>query len=126
MMTNRKKVIENYIKAYNEFDIDKMVEDFDENIVFENIQGGETNMSLKGLSAFKDQAEQAKSYFTTRKQTIRSFKHEDNQTEIEINYSATLAIDFPNGFKPGQELILKGKSIFTFQGNKVIKLTDIS
>jgi hypothetical protein len=125
-MTTREKAIQNYIDGYNQFDIGKMVSDFDEAIIFENIQGGETNMSLAGLTSFKQQAEQAKTYFSSRTQTITSFKHLENETEIEINYFAILGMDFPNGLKKGQELNLKGKSIFEFSGDKISKLTDIS
>lgn len=125
-MTTREKAIQNYIDGYNQFDIDKMVSDFDEAIIFENIQGGETNMSLTGLTSFKQQAEQAKTYFSSRTQSIASFKHLENETEIEINYFAILGMDFPNGLKKGQELNLKGKSIFKFSGDKISKLTDIS
>ena len=71
------------------------------------------------------QADQATKHFSTRKQTITSFKHSDSETEIEINYYAVLAMDFPNGLKSGQELNLIGKSIFKFLDNKIIKITDI-
>lgn len=125
-MTNREKIIQNYIDGYNQFNIAKMVADFDDNIVFENIKSGETNMSLTGLTAFSEQAGQAKSYFTIRRQTIKSFTHLANETEIEIDYYAILGIDFPNGLKSGQELNLKGKSVFTFSGDRIIKLIDIS
>src|SRR5215831_7052786 len=99
----REKIIQNYIDAYNQYDSDKMLIDFGDEIVFENIQSGETTMTLTGLSALKKQAEQTKKYFSTRKQTIRSFKHSDNKTEIEIEYSAVAAMDFPNGLKKGQQ-----------------------
>jgi hypothetical protein len=125
-MTDREKMIENYIEGYNQFDIYKMVADFEYHIIFKNIQNDETNMSLIGLEEFKQQAEQAKTYFTTRAMTIKSFKHLDNETETEIDYYAILAIDLPNGLKKGQELNLKGKSIFKFLGNKISELTDIS
>ena len=125
-MTERESIIKNYVDGYNTFDVDKMVVDFDENVVFENIQNGETNMSLSGLTEFRQQAEQAKNYFTKRTQTIKSFSHLDNVTEIEIDYYAILGMDFPNGLKSKQELNLKGKSIFKFFGDKIIKLTDIS
>ena len=125
-MTNREKTINNYIEGYNQFNIDKMFTDFDENLVFENIQNGEINMSLNGIIALKEQAEKAKMYFTERTQTVKSFKHIDNCCEIEINYKAILAMDFPNGLKKGQELILNGKSIFEFEKDKIIRLTDIS
>ncbi|MEJ7671971.1 MAG: nuclear transport factor 2 family protein [Chitinophagaceae bacterium] len=117
-MTDREKIIKNYIDSYNRFDIDEMVIDFDDNIIFENIQNGVTNMSLIGLAAFRQQAEQAITYFTARTQTIKSFKHFDNRTEIEIDYNAVLGMDFPNGMKKGQELDLSGKSIFRIQGRE--------
>ena len=79
-------IIKNYIDSYNSFEIANMVADFDENIVFENIQNGETNMS---------------------------FNHTDNRCEIEIYYK-------------GKEINLTGKSIFEFDGDKIIRLTDIS
>lgn len=125
-MTNRETIIKNYIKAYNEFNIDNMIVDFAENITFENIQNGEINMSLKGITAFKQQAEQAEAYFLARTQIVKSLNHIDNRTEIEIDYQAILAMDFPDGLKKGQELNLSGKSIFEFDDNKIIKLTDIS
>jgi hypothetical protein len=125
-MNDREKIIKKYIDGYNKFDIDKMVADFDDDIVFENIQNGEKNMSLTGLTAFRQQAEKATTYFTERTQTIKSFKHFDNSIEIEIDYNAVLAMDFPSGLKKGQELNLSGKSIFVFAGDRIIKLTDIS
>jgi hypothetical protein len=125
-MKNREKIIQNYIDGYNERDVEKMVEDFDTAIVFENISNGEVNMSMAGLELFKQQAEQAKNYFSSRAQTIRSFTHRDDETEVEIDYKAVLAMDFPNGLKKGDELNLQGKSMFQFSGEKIIKLTDIS
>jgi len=125
-MTDREDIIKDYIDGYNQFDIEKMVAALDDNIIFENIQNNEINLSLNGLTEFKLQAETAKTYFTKRTQTIKSFRHFDNTTEIEIDYFAVLAIDFPNGLTKGQELKLSGKSVFEFSGNKIIKLTDIS
>lgn len=122
----RESIIQNYIDGYNEFDIEKMVRDLDDEIVFQNIQNKEVNMTLKGIKAFKQQAEQAKSYFEKRQQKITSTKYIDDKTEIEIEYSAVLGMDFPNGLKKGQQLELKGKSIFGFKDNKIFELTDIS
>ena len=125
-MMYREKIIQNYIDGYNSFAINKMVADFDDNIKFENIQNGQINFSLEGLEAFRQQAESAKSYFTTRQQIIKSIKHLDNKTEIEVDYNAVLAMDLPNGMKRGQELKLTGKSVFEFAEKKITKLTDIS
>lgn len=125
-MTEREDIIRNYVAGYNEFDLNKMVRDLDGNIVFENISSGDINVRLLGLSSFMDQAEQAATVFTERKQTITSFTHHDEHTEVELDYYAVPAVDLPGGFKAGEELRLQGRSIFTFSGNKIVQLTDIS
>jgi hypothetical protein len=119
-------IIQNYIAGYNSFDIDKMARDLDPSIKFENISGGQSNMILTGLADFRRHAEQAKNLFSRRTQSILSFNHKDNCTEVEIDYNAVLAADFPNGLKGGDEINLKGKSIFKFKENRVIELTGIS
>ena len=122
----RKKIIKEYINAYNNFDIEKMLTHLDEHIKFENISNGVTNMTLTDLNSFRKQAEQAKKLFTTRKQTIKSWTHQDNLIEIEIEYNAVLAIDLSSGLKKGDNINLEGKSIFKFSGLKIIELIDIS
>ncbi|RFS15118.1 nuclear transport factor 2 family protein [Emticicia sp. C21] len=125
-MQQQEQLIQHYIKSYNNFDVEGMLRDLDENVQFENISGGEVNMSIQGLSAFRDQAEKAKAFFSDRQQLIKSFQHKHNQTEIEIDYHVILAIDLPNGLKKGDALDLKGKSVFTFNNLKIIAITDIS
>ncbi|HXS57927.1 MAG TPA: nuclear transport factor 2 family protein [Hanamia sp.] len=125
-MIAREKIVNNYIDAYNNFDIERMCANLDENIKFENISNGVSNMALQGLTSFKKQAEQAKNLFIARTQTIISWTHQENLTEIEIEYNAVLAIDLPNGLKKGENLNLRGKSIFKFSGGKIIELIDIS
>jgi len=125
-MIERERIIKNYVEGYNQFDIEKMTTDFINDIVFENIQNGEVNMTLTGIGEFREQAEKAKAYFSIRLQTITAFHHFESKTEIEIDYYAVLAMDFPNGMKTGDELNLKGKSIFEFSDDKILKLSDIS
>lgn len=125
-MEQREQVIKQYIEAYNSFDVEGMLKDLDENIHFENISGGEVNLSITGVSAFKEQAEKAKAFFTSRKQTITAFRHEAKQTEIDIDYHAVLAIDFSDALKKGDALNLKGKSVFNFLDSKISAITDIS
>lgn len=125
-MDKREKIISAYVEAYNNFDVFKMIANFSDKIIFINIQNTETSMTLNGIEEFKTQAELAKSYFSKRHQIIKSFKHEGDKSEIEIEYYGVLAIDFPNGLKKGQEIQLKGKSIFEFKEDKIIKLIDES
>ncbi|WP_194774522.1 nuclear transport factor 2 family protein [Pararhodonellum marinum] len=125
-MKDRENIIENYIAGYNNFDVSKMVTDFANDMVFQNIQSGTVTMTIEGIEAFKAQAETAKGFFSERKQTIKSFRHEGEKTEIDIDYFGVLATDLPNGMKKGQEIKLSGKSVFEFKDNNISKLTDIS
>lgn len=125
-MIEREKMIRNYIDGYNQFDIEKMLLDFDDEIEFENIENGVCNLKLSGVTEFKDQAEKAAGLFASRRQTPLTFHHRNSETETQIDYQAVLAIDFPNGMKKGAELKMQGKSIFRFSGNRIIGLTDIS
>jgi hypothetical protein len=61
-MKSREEIINNYIDGYNHFDVDKMVINFANTILFENSSNGAINMSLSGLTAFKNQAELAINY----------------------------------------------------------------
>ncbi|AQX09617.1 nuclear transport factor 2 family protein [Elizabethkingia ursingii] len=125
-MSRKEHIIRSYINAYNQFDIPGMVANLHDNIIFKNIQDGETNLLLQGKKEFRQQAELAKTYFTERQQNITSVKHSEDQTEIEIDYFAVLAADMPNGLKKGNALKLTGKSIFRFSDDRIIELTDIS
>ncbi len=126
MNTKRERIIQNYIDGYNEFDVKKMTRDFSDKIVFQNIQNEKVNMTLNGKEDFEQQAEQAKFYFNSRQQKVTEITHNKDRTEIELNYSAVLATDFPNGLKKGEKLELTGKSIFKFLNEKIIEITDIS
>jgi len=66
----RKRIIENYVRSYNQFDIDGMIQYLHGNVVFENILGGKINLTTRGINAFREQALTAKEYFAQRKQTI--------------------------------------------------------
>jgi len=126
MKEQQKQIIESYVKSYNDFDIDGMVKNLSENVVFENISNGKVNLRTEGLREFIKQAESAKHYFKQREQTVKSWEFSDSKVSIAINYEAILAIDLPNGLKTGDTLKLKGKSEFQFENGKISSIADKS
>lgn len=122
----QKQIVENYVKAYNSFNVSGMLVDLDENIVFENISNGKIDIKIEGLDNFKKQSESATHYFSQRKQTIEDWEFNESIVTILISYEAILAIDLPNGLKCGDFLNLKGKSIFEFIEGKIVKIKDES
>lgn len=127
VLNDRTTKVFNYLEAYNQMDVENMIADFADYIIFQNVMNGEKTMELLGIDAFKKQAIEALSYFSERHQSIESITHTHSSTEIVINYRANAAMDFPNGLKKGDEINLRGKSIFEFSADgKISRLTDIS
>lgn len=121
----REQLIQAYIDAYNNFDIEGMMAGLKNSMEFKNITGGVVDLHLQGLEAFKQQAIQAVAFFNQRQQTVTAYKHEPAQTEVTIDYQAIVAADLPNGLKQGDLLQLSGTSVFTFDGGKISGITDI-
>ncbi len=121
----RKKAVENYVKSYNDFDVENMLKDLDENVVFRNIADGTVNLTTEGIAEFREQAERAVNLFSQREQKITRLKFSENEVEAEISYSGIIAIDLPGGLKSGGKIELDGKSIFRFAADKIVEIEDI-
>ena len=123
----KKRIIENYVAAYNDFDVENRLRDIDERMVFRNIGDGTVNMQTNGIAEFRKQAESAKELFSRREQKIKNLKFGEAEAEAEISYRGTLAADLPEGLKAGSEIALDGKSVFHFTADdKIIGIDDIS
>ncbi|GAB3303376.1 nuclear transport factor 2 family protein [Hymenobacter tenuis] len=121
-----KKLVTDYIEAYNRFDVTGMLAPLHEDMVFRNISGGEVNLTTTGKESFRQQAEQAKQYFLQREQRITDWQVADNRVEVLIDYTGVAAVEFPNGLKPGDTLHLQGKSVFQFADGLILSIDDIS
>jgi ketosteroid isomerase-like protein len=124
--TTPKQIVLAYIEAYNRFDVDGMVADLHDEVVFRNIANSEVNLTTTGKESFRQQAEQAKQYFSEREQRVTDWQVADNRVEILIDYTAVAAIEFPNGLKSGDALQMQGKSVFQLEGGKILSIEDIS
>ncbi|WP_440946042.1 hypothetical protein ACSAZL_18495 [Methanosarcina sp. T3] len=68
------RIIENYIDAYNNLYIGKMILDMHHGIKFENVSNGEIDLTTNGIADFRNQAEKAKTLFKERKQKTTDIK----------------------------------------------------
>jgi ketosteroid isomerase-like protein len=121
-----KDSIYRYIEAYNNFDIDTMMEVLAKDIRFENIAGGEVNAKTSGKAEFEILARQSARLFASRKQTVKKIKIEGDRAFVEIEFEGVLAQDFPNGLKAGETLALKGTSEFGFTNGFISSIVDKS
>ena len=121
-----KGIIDEYIKAYNKFDLDGMMKNLSIDIVFKNITNGETTLELNGKYAFKSQVEQAFNLFKNREMKIIDQKFGDDTVENTVDFKGVLDLDIPDGPKKYDLIKLQSKSIFQFKDGKIILIEDIT
>jgi ketosteroid isomerase-like protein len=124
-------VIRQYIAAYNAQDVPGMVALLHELVVFENVSNtgspDRTGITAtQGRDAFEALARQSLGVFRVRQQTIRSMTLGDRTAAVEIEFTAVLAVDLPNGPKTGETLQLRGVSVFGFTDGQIVRISDYS
>lgn len=123
---NLKMVVEEFIKYYNSFEIEKMLDLFTEDCIFENISNATGSIRTEGKQELRNIASQASKIFKKRQQTVTNWVLGKDKICIEIDYEGTLAADLPNGLKTGDTLKVKGVSIYEFENGKIKRLADFS
>lgn len=121
-----REIIEGFVGAYNRFDIEGMLLNVDPDVTFENMSGRRVDLHTDGIDELRRQAEDSRRCFVRRKQVVTCMKFNDDDVEVGINFSGTLAVDLPGGMKAGDRIELKGKTIFRFRGDRIVAITDIS
>lgn len=122
----QEKIIEDYVSAYNNFDIEGMLTNMHPDIQFSNIINGKTNLHTDGIKELRDQMLEANHYFKFREQKIISMIFRENEIEATIHFTGITAVDIPEGPKAGNTISLNGMSIFRFKNDKIIDIKDIS
>ena len=120
------QVIQEYIAAYNAFDVDDMLKLLSPKVHFENWSGTQLTNEASGIDEFSQLAHQAKAMFSEREQRITSIKHNADSVIVSIVYRGQLAVDIPDGPSGGTVLDLNGESEFVFKDRLISKIVDRS
>jgi hypothetical protein len=123
---SKRDLIEEYLSAYNAFDIDGMISTLHEDIEFRNISDGRETASASGADEFRQLAIQSKGIFRSRRQTIKKYELAGDRVSVDIAFEGMPAVDLPGGLKKGEKITLKGNSEFSFKNNKIYRITDVS
>ncbi|MCK9150683.1 nuclear transport factor 2 family protein [Methanobacterium alcaliphilum] len=121
-----KSIVESYFKAYNDFQVDKMVSYLHDNVEFRNVSQGHVTLSLSGKKSFTNQANHAVDLFEKREITLKEITFEDEVMDVKLNFMGILAVDIPEGPSKGEKVEMDGRSILKFKDEKIIYIEDIS
>lgn len=124
--TDRQQLIETYIAAYNAFDIDGMAAGLSPAVRFDNYEQGVKTHETAGVDAFRTLAQSSAAMFARREQTIVALEFDPDQVIATIAFAGTLAVDIPDGPRAGAEVAMQGRSIFTFDQQRIASIVDRS
>jgi ketosteroid isomerase-like protein len=119
-------LIEAYLDAYNRRDVEGMLMCLSDNVSFKNISAGEVTAEASGKQSFAEMARLGASAFETRHQKVTNAITVADTTLVEIDYSAVVATELPNGWRAGQKLAFSGSSAFRLEGEKIVSIVDES
>ncbi len=119
------EVVQAYLAAYNQRDVQALVECVADGVVFENVSNSAGVMRIEGRAAFAELAGQAAALFTARTLQIRTAVVAGDQVALEIDWTGVAATDF-GPFKAGISTSLRGASFFTLAGGKLVRIIDLS
>ncbi|WP_194164640.1 nuclear transport factor 2 family protein [Microvirga thermotolerans] len=115
-----------YVDAYDAKDVDGMLRCLTENVPFQNIASGAVNAETNGIDAFAELARMGAAAFRERRQEVKGCIAVGNRVTIEVDYSAVVGADLPNGWKAGQALRFAGASYFELEGGRIARIVDAS
>ena len=116
--------IVDYIAAYNALDIPGLLACLTDDVVFRNFSDGTLTATAQGKPEFEKLARAGAALFSARKQRVRKVSCTGSEIVVEIEFTATVAQDMPNGWRAGQRVDLTGCSIFETKNGKICALTD--
>ena len=119
-------LIERYVAAYNEFDVDGMLETLAPDVRFENWSGGQLTASSDGRDAFRVLAEQAKTVFAEREQRDTAPAPPGYPLVGAIAWRGLLPVAVPGGPPAGTRLALRGESEFVVRDGQLALVVDRS
>jgi len=120
-----KEIVQKYINAYNNFDIETMVSLMHNDCIYEGKTKGIQSFCIKGKHSFRQINMLSKNNYTFRKQVIEGFIESMNKVEVNLYFKAILAVDVSELGKKGEEIAFETKSVFEFKNGLIYKLTNL-
>lgn len=119
-------LVNEYLAHYNAFRTEELVNMFTDDCTFQNVTNSAGIVECKGKAELRSVCQQSKELFQKRKQTVTNWIIDKDKIAVEVDYTAVMACDLPNGIQKGDCISIRGVSVFIFENGKIKQLTDYS
>jgi ketosteroid isomerase-like protein len=125
MSVDNTALVEQYLRYYNEKNVDAMMELFADEVAFESVSNTSGVTRTNGKEELRQLAGMSAEWFEQRRQRPLAWVVDDAHVAVEIEYWCRLAKDLPDGRKKaGEEMALRGASFFTVRDGHISRLVD--
>ncbi len=126
MVRDKRALIDQYVNAYNAFDIEGMLAPLHDDVEFSSVRRGERNAHVRGQTQFRHLAEHAKRLFSSRQLRVLRYDLDQTPASVDVRFCGVLEFDMPDGPRQGETVEFEGRSEFTFQEGLIRRIIDIS
>lgn len=123
-MDLNRRIVESYLKLYNDKNISSMMTLFAEDVVFESISNSGESTKTNSKKELEELAQSSLQFFVERNQTPQNWVVDSEGAAVEIIYEAVLAKDLSKELKAGMKIKIRGASFFTIENGLITKLVD--
>ena len=119
------QIVDAYLRAYNDRDVDAMLACVSDDIVFENVSNSAPSLLIEGRTAFADLARGAAEAFISRRQSVRNCVIASGKVALEVDWEGTPRADMGK-LRAGVQVSIRGASFFVIDGDRIGRITDLS
>jgi steroid delta-isomerase-like uncharacterized protein len=120
----RRNLIDAYIAAYNQFDLERMLALVTDDVHFEHHTGDELSVETTGKAELGKLARVGAALFAARTQTVIDMHEEGTVVIATIDFHGEIGEDIPDGPGAGSIIEMQGTSEFGFHGGKINRIID--
>lgn len=125
-MTNIADLVERYVTLSNHDDIDGVLACCADNVMFETVMNPRGSMRLQGKDQVREVLAGTMTAFKDRSHRLASIIVQDNRVAAETVFTGTALADLGDGVKLGDQVAIRGSTIFEIENDLIARITDYS
>lgn len=125
-MTSTADLIERYVTLSNHDDIDGVLACCANNVMFETVMNPRGSMRLQGKDQVREVLAGTMAAFKDRSHRLASIIVDGNRVAAETVFTGTALAELGDGVMPGDQVAIRGATIFEVENNLIVRICDYS
>ena len=125
-MSNIAELVERYVALNHAGDIDGVLDCCSDDILFETVVNPRGSVRLIGKAQVREVLEGALRAFANREHQLVSLLVQANRAATETIFTGVAQAELGDGVMPGDQIAIRGATIFEEEDGKIVRICDYS